>query len=165
MKHALTVRGGTWTSVVLLTLSLALAVSAQERSIVPPVAVWKRMAPAERKQLDQEYETDLARQRAEVAQYFKDQKSGVCHVHASKMTHRTVLIQYGLPAPSASPSIAPDARLFFLASSFVFFPNSQETVEGGCVVSRDSPKEQGLYVCAACVDARRRFISELVETK
>jgi hypothetical protein len=76
----------------------------------------------------------------------------VCEVHQIKMERKKVPILYGLFRESPGE---PAAQV-----NHELFPHRHDVVLGGCVVERDSPKTDRIYVCRQCRDAYARWKAE-----
>jgi LPXTG cell wall anchor motif len=103
------------------------------------------------------------REREQSAQFFADQRSGICHVHNIKMELQTVKIRYGLPLfrDADDLRISREQIPQFLATEAEQFPNARPRCDiGGCMIRPDSPKTRDGYVCPKCVDAKQRFLAE-----
>ena len=78
--------------------------------------------------------------------------AATCPVHHSLMQARRVSITYGLirrqpPQPSHETQTAA-------------FPFGERFVWGGCAGGKGMPRHAKIYLCPACVEARRRWQSE-----
>lgn len=151
--------------VLILALSLvliSLASSKEETAFVEPTGEeWARMSATERAIAQQKLERELTRQRAASTRYAEDQKEGVCHVHRTKMTLRTVEVPHGMPETTGR-SIIPRAVMGkYLVAFADRFPNAIETVPGSCVVLPNAATTEQLYVCPSCLTARQKAEAEL----
>ena len=70
-------------------------------------------------------------------------QSQICEVHHVQMIKVSVPIHYGLPAYGEREA----ARR---AASTNSFPHARDWVGGGCVVTRHSPRDAIVFVCAEC---------------
>ncbi|HVF48728.1 MAG TPA: energy transducer TonB [Pyrinomonadaceae bacterium] len=76
-----------------------------------------------------------------------DAENKTCEVHQIKLERDKVGILYGLRMLEAEPDDAPQ-RLF---------PNASTEVEGGCVITDDSPKYALVLYCRECRKAKRTW--------
>ena len=79
--------------------------------------------------------------------------SGICNVHHVEMNKEKVPIIYGLiiEEPGVGPNYKTRMKRFPFADRFSL---------GGCVVMENSPEEELIYVCPACLVAQQRWIED-----
>jgi hypothetical protein len=70
--------------------------------------------------------------------FYSAQQTGICELHKTAMTRKTVPIIYGMPTWEGAD---PGTRLRL-------FPHAQEKFFGGCGVLAD--KTRALYICSDC---------------
>lgn len=79
--------------------------------------------------------------------------SSECEVHRIEMTKTNVPIRYGMMGYS-------EWGLSLQAASTNSFPHAKDEAEGGCLVSRNSPRQALIYICPQCLGAQEHWISE-----
>ena len=81
----------------------------------------------------------------------------VCEVHKTRMEEKQVPVAYGfiLPGPEAPPDDTERQS----------FPHRREYSLGGCVISDDSPKTEGVYVCTDCKKAYEKWKTDNKKAK
>ncbi len=76
----------------------------------------------------------------------------LCEIHHTVMQKKTVPISYGMP-------VYPEDIVALLKAQQKSFPNALDYVEGGCVVSNDSPTTAEIWECADCRAAKNKWLA------
>ncbi|MDX6766029.1 MAG: hypothetical protein SFU85_04485 [Candidatus Methylacidiphilales bacterium] len=93
-------------------------------------------------------EPDLKWLDPHIGQCLKDQESGTCTLHQSKMYKKPVEIRYGLF----------DIDPIWEVASMTKFPHARQWVGGGCAV--DTAKTTIIFRCKLCEKARLKWLQD-----